>query len=250
MKSTFVLALALMIAFMLPVDSTVSAYTADTTVPTSGGCAQPDRWNATGGTQINRRWSTALPGSSESAELAEIEQTISDSFGAWTGVTGTTLNAANYPNAFGPLDETVTADACSNDSESNIDGLNTICFDQPSAGFTSGVLAFTRVITANAPGVSIGASATSAFAGQILDADTLVRPDGQAIFATPRALATQAGQGAYDLESILTHELGHWMGLDHSAVMRAMMWPFAPPPGQYTGTRPSTGSPDAALAIS
>ena len=128
MKSTFVLALALMIAFMLPVDSTVSAYTADTTVPTSGGCAQPDRWNATGGTQINRRWSTALPGSniiltaatsSESAELAEIEQTISDSFGAWTGVTGTTLNAANYPNAFGPLDETVTADACSNDSESS-----------------------------------------------------------------------------------------------------------------------------------
>ncbi|HUO34651.1 MAG TPA: matrixin family metalloprotease [Candidatus Acidoferrum sp.] len=257
MRRACAFVMILLLGVILPVNGTAFGYTADTTVPSAGGCAQPDRWNAAGGVQINRRWSTALPGSnviltvadsSESAQLAEIEQAISDSFGAWTGVTGTTVNATNYPNEFGPLNQTVTAGACSNDNESNIDGLNTICFDQPSTGFTSGVLAFTRVITANAPGVSIGASATSSFAGQILDADTLVRPDGQAIFATPQALATQAGQGAYDLESILTHELGHWMGLDHSAVMRAVMYPFAPPPGTYTGTRPSPDSPDAMLA--
>lgn len=257
MKRVFTLGLVLLVAGMPAMRGTALAYTADTTVPTAGGCVQPDRWNTAGGMQINRRWSTALPGSnviltaatsSESAQMAEIQQTISDAFGAWTGVTGTTLNAANDPNAFGPLEQTVTVNACSNDSENNIDGLNTVCFDQASAGFTSGVLAFTRVITANAPGITVGASATAAFAGQILDADTLVRPDGQAIFATPEALATPAGQGAYDLESILTHELGHWMGLDHSAVMRAMMYPFAPPLGQYTGTRPSEAAPDAPLA--
>lgn len=240
-----------------PWEETAKAYTTDSTVPAAGGCSQVDRWNVASGTPVNRRWSTALPGSnviltannsSQSAQLGEIGQTVSDSFGAWSGVAGTTLNVTNYPNAFAPLEQTTTVNACTNDSESNVDGLNTICFDQASAGFTSGVLAFTRVITANAPGVTVGASGPAAFAGQILDADTLLRPDGQVQFATPAALATPAGQGAYDLESVLTHELGHWMGLDHSAVIRAMMFPFAAPVGQYTGTRPSPSAPDAPLA--
>ncbi|HTV59593.1 MAG TPA: matrixin family metalloprotease [Verrucomicrobiae bacterium] len=257
MKRAATLAMIFLLSCPPSPDSVALAYTRDSTIPTAGGCPQIDRWNAAGGVQVNRRWSTALPGtnviltanmSSESAELAEIGQAISDSFSAWTGVSGTTLNAATFPNAFSPLGETTAVNACTNDAETNVDGLNTICFDQASAGFTSGVLAFTRVITANAPGVTEGASGPAAFAGQILDADTLLRPDGQVQFATPAALATPAGQGAYDLESILTHELGHWMGLDHSAVMRAMMFPFAPPPGEYTGTRPSAGAPDAPLA--
>jgi hypothetical protein len=128
-----------------------------------------------------------------------------------------------------------------------VNGLNTICFNQPSAAFTSGVLAFTRTITANAPGAVVGASAAAAFAGQILAADALFRNDGQATFATPGALAELQGAGAYDLES-LTHALGHWMGLDHSAVIRAMMFPFAPPPGQFLGERPHGSVPDGPLA--
>jgi len=163
-------------------------------------------------------------------------------------VTGTTFNSIAYPGLFAPLGEVSDANACTNDAETNIDGLNTICFNQSSMGFTSGVLAFTRVITANAPGVSVGASGPSAFAGQILDADTLFRNDGQATFATPAALATTAGQEAYDLESLLIHELGHWFGLDHSAVWRAIMFPYAPPPGQYLGNRPTAQAPDGPLA--
>jgi hypothetical protein len=140
------------------------------------------------------------------------------------------------------------ANACSNDAENNIDGLNTICFNQSSIAFTAGVLAFTRVISANGPGASVGSGPPAAFAGQILDADTLFRNDGQATFATPGALSTTQGQGAYDLESLLTHELGHWFGLDHSAVWRAMMFPYAPPPGQFLGTRPTANAPDAPLS--
>ena len=124
----------------------------------------------------------------------------------------------------------------------------TICFNQSSMGFTGGVLAFTRVITANAPGVSVGSGAAASFAGQILDSDTLFRNDGQAIFATPGALATTQGQSAYDLESLLIHEIGHWLGFDHSAVWRAIMFPFAPPEGQFLGDRPTAQVPDGPLA--
>ncbi|MGA9631687.1 MAG: matrixin family metalloprotease, partial [Candidatus Acidiferrales bacterium] len=88
----------------------------------------------------------------------------------------------------------------------------------------------------------------ASFAGQILDADTLFRNDGQATFATPAALATPQGQGAYDLESLLIHEIGHWFGFDHSAVWRAIMFPFAPPEGQFLGDRPTAEAPDGPLS--
>jgi hypothetical protein len=164
----------------------------------------------------------------------------------WSGVGGTTFNATAHPGLLAPLGRVAVANACTNDAESDADGLNTICFNESSAAFSSGVLAFTRTITANAPGASVGSSGPAAFAGQILDADTLFRNDGQASFATPAALAT--APGAYDLESLLTHELGHWLGFDHSAVWRAIMFPFAPPPGQFLGNRPTGAAPDGPLS--
>jgi hypothetical protein len=235
-----------------------SGYLADTTIPQGGGCPALDRWNLSLAAPLSRRWSTSLSlvpvtvltaaSQGSSAQLAEIEQAISESFGAWSGVSGTTFNAASAPGMIGPLARVSAASACTNDAENNLDGLNTICLNQPSTGFAIGVLAFTRVITANAPGASVGSSGPAAFAGQILDADTLFRNDGQATFATPAALATAPGQGAYDLESLLAHELGHWFGLDHSAVWRALMFPFAPPPGQFLGSRPSLQAPDGPLS--
>jgi len=240
------------------IDPTAEAYLVDSTIPQAGGCPVPGLWNLSAANPLNRQWSTSLPSappalvtsasSGSGAQLTEIEQAISASFGAWFGVTGTTFNAANYPGLLGPLARVAPAASCTNDQESNIDGLNTICFNQPSAGFTTGVLAFTRVITANSPGASVGSGPAAAFAGQILDADTLFRNDGQAAFATPAGLSTAQGQGAYDLESLLTHELGHWFSLDHSAVWRSIMFPFAPPPGQSLGDRPTAQEPDGPLA--
>ena len=255
------LALATIVLFSFSATSGAGAfpYTVDYTIPLAGGCPQANRWNLSVAAPLNRRWSTAQPAlqlptmltvaaQNTPAQITEIGQAITASFGAWSGVSGTTFNTTEFPGLLAPLQQVAAANSCTDDAENNVDGLNTICFNQSSAGFTSGVLAFTRTITANAPGAVVGASATAVFAGQILDADTLFRNDGQATFATPGALGTPQGQGAYDLESLLIHELGHWMGLDHSAVIRAIMFPFAPPPGQFLGFRPTGSVPDGPLA--
>ena len=251
-------ATAFVLMMLIGIVPAVNAYVFDTTVPSPGGCPQPDRWSLSTANPLSRRWSTMLPlapptiitaaAAQSSAQLTEIEQAINGSFAAWTGVSGTTFNVAAYPGLIAPIARTSEQNACSNDSATNVDGVNTICFDQSSAGFTTGVLAFTRVITANAPGVSVGSSVVSSFAGQILDADTLFNPNGHVTFATPAGLSTTQGQGAYDLESILVHELGHWFGLDHSAVWRAVMFPYAPPPGQFLGSRPTAQVPDGPLS--
>ena len=239
-------------------DSSARAYSIDTTVPQGGGCPQPDRFNLSPASPLNDRWSTSLPSAPQtiltvappqtSAQIAEIDSLIAQTLGVWSGVAGVTFNTTAHPGVIAPLSQVSDPNSCSNDQESNVDGLNTICFNQSSAAFVTGVLSFTRVITADAVGVTAGSSGPASFVGQILDSDTLFRNDGQAIFATPGALSTPQGAGAYDLQSVLAHELGHWFGLGHSAVVRAMMFPFAPPPGTFLGDRPSSQSPDAPLA--
>jgi len=144
------------------------------------------------------------------------------------------------PGTLAPLTRTVTQNAC------GADGLNRICFDQADMAFTPGVLAFTRTITTDLIGVQVGSSALSTELGQILDADIYFNPsDSNTTFATPQALP--AAPKAYDLESVLTHELGHSLGFSHSAVWSAMMFPFAPAPGTISGTRPTTQQPDTPL---
>ena len=191
------------------------------------------------------RWSTSLgtnpqtirtSNQTPTGALNEIETVIQQSLGVWTGVAGTSLTAGSL----GPLTRVASANICGSD------GLNSICFDQPDMAFTPGVLAFTRVITADAIGIQLG-TAVSTEVGQILDADIYFNPgDSTVTFATPAALP--ANPKSYDLESILTHELGHFLGFSHSAVWSAMMFPFAPAPGTFTGVRPTAQQPDAPLA--
>ena len=237
------------------------AYTHDYTVPASGGCPVAQRQNISNAAPLARQWSTSLPNVNPptivtaaapgtAAQLSEIESTITEAYAIWSGVSGTLIDASTFPNAFGSLARTAAQNACTQDpvngSQSGVDGVNTICFNQSSMAFTTGVLSFTRVIIADAPSQVFGSAPPSAFAGQIVDADLYFRNDGQATFATPAALSSTPG--AYDLESLLTHELGHVLGLDHSAVWRAMMFPFAPSPGTFLGDRPSAALFDAPLA--
>jgi hypothetical protein len=194
---------------------------------------------------ISEQWSTVLgtnpvtiltQDQTATGRLNEIEQVIQQSIAVWTGVSGTTL----VPSAFAPVTRTATQNACGSD------GLNSICFDQADGAFTPGILAFTRVITADIIGVQVGNGAPSTQVGQILDADIYFDPSNSMItFATPAALA--ATPAAYDFESLMIHELGHTLGFSHSAVFAAMMYPFAPAPGSFSGTRPTALQPDAPL---
>ena len=213
----------------------------------SGGsaCPVPSRQLTFAGA-IAFRWSTALGTSpvtvftqsqTSAAQLSEIEQTISTSLSTWTGVSGSALTPASLV----PLARTTASSAC------GTDGLNSLCFGQADMAFTPGVLAFTRVVTADRIGEQIGASAVSTQPGQILDADIYFNPaDSNSTFATP--LALPAHPKSYDLESILTHELGHFFGFSHSAVWGAMMFPYAHVPGTFAGPRPTVSQPDLPLA--
>jgi hypothetical protein len=215
-------------------------------VSVSGGSACPVRAHQlTSAGSIAVRWSTVLNSSpvtmvtqnqTASGRLTEIEQAIAQSLAVWTGVSGTML----LPATLTPLTRTSTQNACGSD------GLNSICFDQADMAFTPGVLAFTRVITTDRLGVQVGSSAVSTQLGQILDADIYFNPsDSRTAFATPQALA--ATPAAYDFESLLTHELGHFLGFSHSAVWSAIMFPFAPAPGTFSGMRPTAQQLDAPL---
>jgi hypothetical protein len=228
-------------------------YTFDQVVPDvrqpaalSGGSACPvPAHQLTAAGSINARWSTSLNANpvtiitqeqTTAGRLNEIAQTIQQAMAVWTGVSGTTL----LPASFSALTTTSTQNAC------GADGLNSICFNQADQAFTPGVLAFTRVVTADRAGLQLGSGPASTQPGEILDADIYFSPgDADVIFATPRALP--ATPKTYDLASLLTHELGHFLGFSHSAVWRAMMFPFAPAPGTFTGARPTAQQPDAPL---
>jgi Matrixin len=231
----------------------VSGYAFDQIVPdvrqpssVSGGSACPvasHRLIAQG--SIAEQWSTVLgtnpvtiltQDQTSAGRLNEIEQVITQSLTVWTGVRGTTL----LPGTFAPVTRTATQNACGSD------GVNSICFDQADGAFTPGILAFTRVITADIIGAQVGTGLPATQVGQILDADIYFDPSSSMItFATPAALAS--APTAYDFESLLIHELGHTLGFSHSAVLAAMMYPFAHAPGTFSGTRPTTQQPDAPL---
>ena len=213
----------------------------------SGGSACPiASHQLSGSAAIAFRWSTALGSNpatiltqnqTPAGSLNEIEQVIEQSMSVWANVSGTSLTPASYA----PLTRITSSNACGSD------GINSICFDQPDMAFTPGVLAFTRVITADQIGIQLGSGPPATQVGQILDADIYFNPsDSLVTFATPSALS--ANPKAYDLESLLTHELGHSLGFSHSAVWSAMMYPFAPAPGTFTNLRPTAQQLDAPLA--
>jgi hypothetical protein len=96
------------------------------------------------------------------------------------------------------------------------DGQNSMIFDTAGVNFAPGgtVIAFVR-------------SVIDLSTGHTLDADLVFNDrDFYASVSTPNLTPAPAGQISIDLQATVTHEYGHYFGLDHSSVTGATMIPF------------------------
>ena len=89
-----------------------------------------------------------------------------------------------------------------------LDGTNLISFQDDTYDFGSRVVAVT--LTSFRRGID---------APPILDADILFSPN--------EIFSTSGAPGTFDLQSVATHEIGHLLGLDHTAIVSATMNPLA-----------------------
>jgi hypothetical protein len=170
---------------------------------TASGSAQPDHWDFSSFAvtySINPSSNGEISGSQIPADV------VNAAFSTWIGAPNTAVAASRG------ADSSLT--------KSGYDGVNLICF-VCSGDFSqdASTLAVTITTVADAPGEDTKHGGTSKFAGQILDADILFNPTVQ--FST-------GGASGQDLQTIATHEVGHFFGLDHSGVVRSIMFPFAP----------------------
>ena len=137
-----------------------------------------------------------------------VHAVMAAAFATWTGTPNAALAVSEGPQSNVGMESA---------SPSNI---NLICFVCSDTDFPkdASTLAVTITTTANAPGESDGHGGTTRFVGQLIKADILFNPTAQ--FST-------GGGSAQDLQTVAVHEIGHFFGLDHSGVVRAVMFPFA-----------------------
>lgn len=169
----------------------------------SGGAANADHWDFTAFPvtfAINTNTGSNIKGNRTAADV------IVASFGTWQSAPNTSINVNRGPD--------------SSQTGSGFDGVNLICF-VCSADFSkdANTLAVTITTTADVAGEDTKHGSRSTFAGQIMDSDIIFNPAVD--------FSTGGGSGQ-DLQTIATHEIGHFFGLDHSGVIRAIMFPFAP----------------------
>src|SRR5258705_13463683 len=91
------------------------------------------------------------------------------------------------------------------------DGQNSMIFDTAGVNFAPGgsVIAFVR-------------STVDLADGHTLDADMVFNDrDFYSSVSTPNLTPAPAGQSSVDLQAVVTHENGHYFGLDHSSVTGA-----------------------------
>ena len=162
----------------------------------------PDRWPA----QASLTWNLNPSTSGNIAGGAAPADIMRTSSNRWAAAPNTSINISQGSNS-------------SKTAKGN-DGTNLICFvcdadfsEEPST------LALTfDTILQSGPG-------SGQFVGQILDSDILFNP---AVTFLTNGAACPDGKTCADLQTIATHEIGHYFGLDHSGVVRAVMNPFAP----------------------
>ncbi len=166
---------------------------------------QPDHWNFAG---FAVTWNlNPATGSNISGNRA-VADVMQAAFNTWLSAPNAAIAVARGPNS---------AVSSESSSPSNI---NLVCFVCSDADFNAdaSTLAVTITTAANAAGQPDGHGGMTSYIGQIIKAD---------IVFNPATSFTTGGTSGQDLQTVATHEVGHFLGLDHSAVVRAVMFPAA-----------------------
>jgi len=96
------------------------------------------------------------------------------------------------------------------------DGVNLISFVDDQYGWVPGVLAYAAK--------TVKMDAGGAETGQIIDADIIVNPEFASGLKGTSSPEEPGTPGYYDIQSIITHEIGHILGLYHSGILDATMF--------------------------
>ena len=192
------------ILLAIPAASWLPQYVA----PASGGGApQPARWDFSA---FQVQWNLNPSAGSNVTGSRPVADVITASFATWTSAPNTALSISRGPDS----------SATSGGFNPNGGNTNLICFVcQGDFSKDAQTLAVTITTIENAPPGSDGHGGRTKFVGQIIDGDILFNPSTQ--------FSTGGGSGQ-DLQTVATHEIGHFFGLEHSGVVRAIMFPFAP----------------------
>jgi len=117
-----------------------------------------------------------------------------------------TVNPVEYTGALGQVNPALDA----------TDGQNSMFFDTAGVNFAPGgtIIAFVR-------------STIDLNDGHTLDADMVFNDrDFFCSTSSPNLTPAPPGQSSVDLQSVITHEYGHYFGLDHTSIADATMIPF------------------------
>jgi hypothetical protein len=166
----------------------------------SGGKFTADKWTTI---PVAIQISTKIAPGAKLVGNTHFETVIQNSLASWS-------QAPNFQTPLGAATlSTLTAAQ---------NGINLICFCSSNPGFSNndGTLALTVTTTSGT---------------QIIGSNIFFNPQPSGVcFATDSGVSAcpTAGDTIQDLQTVATHEIGHLIGLDHSAVVRAVMFPFAP----------------------
>lgn len=186
--------------------------------------AVPTRWNNNSVT-----WNLNPTTMSNVQAGSNVQGALAAAFNTWQTtsmmLSGQQQTVVNLNVTLGQVSSTLPVQPNSGDC------LNVVSFgDTTKSDFPSGTIAFTSISTVTAspgqtPPFSFQCSSTSptescSLLSCIADADIMFNP------ADTFATITPTPASAFDIQTIATHEIGHLLGLDHSGLGNAVMYPF------------------------